>query len=114
MGPDQRCQFLAPLLINLQLEHDAGESLTAAPPTQVVGLTYSTGDNVCAPSRPHWLESQKATSVFRLQVVSENREDFPSETLFFANTSRSAGSAAGVTPRSTPAALVPSGPLLTF
>ena len=52
-----------PLLINLQLEHDAEESLTAAPPTQVVGLTYSTDDNVCASSHPHWLESHVCVQI---------------------------------------------------
>lgn len=94
-----------PLLINLQLEHDAEESLTEAPPTQVVGLTYSAGDNGSVPLHPLWLEGQKVMSIFRLQVFSENREDFPTQTSFLANRSNST--------RST-VALVPSGPLLPF
>lgn len=64
----------------MPLEHDAEEPLTAAPPAQVVGLPCAAGVSACAPSHPPWLERQKATSVFRLQVLSEKREDFPSQT----------------------------------
>lgn len=59
-----RCQFLLPVLINLQLEHDANESLTAAPPTQLVNFSDLAGDSVCTPPWPQWLECTKSTSAF--------------------------------------------------
>lgn len=115
MCPDFRCQFLLPALVNPPLEHDANESLTAAPPSQLVSCTDVAGNSVCAPSWSHWLEctnphlhlgNHLVQGSLKVCVFQEQRFHFPS---ILANTGIFPGSTADVTLSSKPTALVSSG-----